>query len=583
MAAKSSNDSNSGLSLQEQLFTAIKIVFPDAEVKKINKDNFLDIYIPSVSPARGTHLFFNTVKGVIKVGYYTRDEVFINNVVSVAHQSIDVASNGLRIKGNPKFDDVEAAVAATLDFLSAILNESINRPLNTNEQLTDSGVEIEKLISSFVEKKGNYHIYEFLENYLVEGEIVIVNIDQEDLKVAASDEAELSGFVSIVGSVNFDSWSELSQFIGKKEANWVKKQYKDVSLSGIVLFYCNSNYVYSYSKQKEEDFYDESVEESVPIKIDEVTIPQILEEINADKNLKHIQITYYINDYSDLYFGLVYKVNNCKVEVNRVNWFNDSYWTGEIEREELVEGLIKYLKGQINGLELFEEYIHSDDWKFDRAGNLDNGVEFSITDLNGLDKIPKNLQDEEGELDVWELSNYLVPEEEDLYDENKGLAYSYEFSLNGKTYGLVIDRSNEQESELDNDALIAARWKEETPARLTLLFDSLLALLSQFHTRGSNEEEIQYFMVEFESILSSEIILSNTKILNKVRRKANKEWEEKDEEEWVERYCSAYEILVRDFNLVSEINKSLITLSKMPEEDSGEYNFSVLDNLNIPY
>jgi hypothetical protein len=583
MAAKSSNDSNSGLSLQEQLFTAIKIVFPDAEVKKINKDNFLDIYIPSVSPARGTHLFFNTVKGVIKVGYYTRDEVFINNVVSVAHQSIDVASNGLRIKGNPKFDDVEAAVAATLDFLSAILNESINRPLNTNEQLTDSGVEIEKLISSFVEKKGNYYIYEFLENYLVEGEIVIVNIDQEDLKVAASDEAELSGFVSIVGSVNFDSWSELSQFIGKKEANWVKKQYKDVSLSGIVLFYCNSNYVYSYSKPKEEDFYDESVEESVPIKIDEVTIPQILEEINADKNLKHIQITYYINDYSDLYFGLVYKVNNCKVEVNRVNWFNDSYWTGEIEREELVEGLIKYLKGQINGLELFEEYIHSDDWKFDRAGNLDNGVEFSITDLNGLDKIPKNLQDEEGELDVWELSNYLVPEEEDLYDENKGLAYSYEFSLNGKTYGLVIDRSNEQESELDNDALIAARWKEETPARLTLLFDSLLALLSQFHTRGSNEEEIQYFMVEFESILSSEIILSNTKILNKVRRKANKEWEEKDEEEWVERYCSAYEILVRDFNLVSEINKSLITLSKMPEEDSGEYNFSVLDNLNIPY
>jgi hypothetical protein len=583
MAAKSSNDSNSGLSLQEQLFTAIKIVFPDAEVKKINKDNFLDIYIPSVSPARGTHLFFNTVKGVIKVGYYTRDEVFINNVVSVAHQSIDVASNGLRIKGNPKFDDVEAAVAATLDFLSAILNESINRPLNTNEQLTDSGVEIEKLISSFVEKKGNYYIYEFLENYLVEGEIVIVNIDQEDLKVAASDEAELSGFVSIVGSFNFDSWSELSQFIGKKEANWVKKQYKDVSLSGIVLFYCNSNYVYSYSKPKEEDFYDESVEESVPIKIDEVTIPQILEEINADKNLKHIQITYYINDYSDLYFGLVYKVNNCKVEVNRVNWFNDSYWTGEIEREELVEGLIKYLKGQINGLELFEEYIHSDDWKFDRAGNLDNGVEFSITDLNGLDKIPKNLQDEEGELDVWELSNYLVPEEEDLYDENKGLAYSYEFSLNGKTYGLVIDRSNEQESELDNDALIAARWKEETPARLTLLFDSLLALLSQFHTRGSNEEEIQYFMVEFESILSSEIILSNTKILNKVRRKANKEWEEKDEEEWVERYCSAYEILVRDFNLVSEINKSLITLSKMPEEDSGEYNFSVLDNLNIPY
>ncbi|WP_395806137.1 hypothetical protein, partial [Daejeonella sp.] len=82
MASESSNNSNSGLSLQQQLFAGIKVVYPAAEAKKINKDNFLDIYIPSVSPARGTHLFFNTVKGAIKVGYYTRDEDFINKVVS---------------------------------------------------------------------------------------------------------------------------------------------------------------------------------------------------------------------------------------------------------------------------------------------------------------------------------------------------------------------------------------------------------------------------------------------------------------------------------------------------------------------
>jgi hypothetical protein len=587
MASKSSNNSNSGLSLQEQLFTAIKVVFPDAEAKKINKDNFLDIYIPSVSPARGTHLFFNTVKGAIKVGFYIRDEVFINNVVSVAYQSIDVASNGLRIIGNPKFVDVESAVAATLDFLSAILNENVKIPLNTNEQVIERGAEIEKineeLINSFVEKKGHDYLCEFLENYLVDGEIVIITIDQAELIIAANDEAELSELVSTTGSVDFNSWSELSKFIGKKEANWVKKEFKSEDPSGIVLFYCNGNYVYSFSKSKEEGFLEDSIEESESLNIDRITIPQILNEINADKKLKHIQITYYINDYSDLNFGLVYKVNNCKVEVNRVNWFNDSYWTGEIERDDLIEGMTKYLEGQISGLELFEDYMHADDWKFDRAGILDNGVEFSITDLNGLENIPKNLQDEEGELDVWELSNYLVPVEEDLYDENKGRTFSYEFSLNGKTYGLVIDRSNEREAEVDNDVLMAVRWMEETPARITLLFDSLLALLSQFHTRGSNEDEIQYFMVEFENIVSSEIILSNNKILDKVRNKLIKEWDKKDEEEWVDRYCSAYEILVSDFNLESEINKSLITLSSMPEEDSGELNFSVLDNLDIPY
>lgn len=565
MASKSSNNSNSGLSLQEQLFTAIKVVFPDAEAKKINKDNFLDIYIPSVSPARGTHLFFNTVKGAIKVGFYIRDEVFINNVVSVAYQSIDVASNGLRIIGNPKFVDVESAVAATLDFLSAILNENVKIPLNTNEQVIERGAEIEKineeLINSFVEKKGHDYLCEFLENYLVDGEIVIITIDQAELIIAANDEAELSELVSTTGSVDFNSWSELSKFIGKKEANWVKKEFKSEDPSGIVLFYCNGNYVYSFSKSKEEGFLEDSIEESESLNIDRITIPQILNEINADKKLKHIQITYYINDYSDLNFGLVYKVNNCKVEVNRVNWFNDSYWTGEIERDDLIEGMTKYLEGQISGLELFEDYMHADDWKFDRAGILDNGVEFSITDLNGLENIPKNLQDEEGELDVWELSNYLVPVEEDLYDENKGRTFSYEFSLNGKTYGLVIDRSNEREAEVDNDVLMAVRWMEETPARITLLFDSLLALLSQFHTRGSNEDEIQYFMVEFENIVSSEIILSNNKILDKVRNKLIKEWDKKDEEEWVDRYCSAYEILVSDFNLESEINKSLITLS----------------------
>jgi uncharacterized protein (TIGR02145 family) len=200
--------------------------------------------------------------------------------------------------------------------------------------------------------------------------------------------------------------------------------------------------------------------------LDKNTIPQILKEINADKNLKHIQITYYINNYSDLYFGLVYKVNNCNVEVNRVNWYNDSYWTGEIEREQLIEGLTEYHNGQINGLELFDEYIHADDWKFDRAGTLDNGVEFSITDLNNLTDIPKNLQDEDGELDVWELSNYLGSEEEDLYDENIGRTFSYEFSLNGKTYGLIIDRSNEEK--IDEEEM--AEDEAESSDKASLFF-----------------------------------------------------------------------------------------------------------------
>jgi hypothetical protein len=584
MASESSNNSNSGLSLQQQLFAGIKVVYPAAEAKKINKDNFLDIYIPSVSPARGTHLFFNTVKGAIKVGYYTRDEDFINKVVSQASESIDAASNGLRIKGNPKFDDVESAVAAALDFLSAILNKKLEQPINSAVKQVTEVPEKEEinqdLIDAFLEIWGNDDLSEFLENYLVDGEIVVLTIEPEDFIAAVKDDTGYSDLVNTLGSVDMDSWSDLAELIGKKEANNAKKEYKDEDPSGIVLFYCEGKYVYAFSNPKEDSDvdHDELIEDNQSLKLDNDTIPQILEELNADKKLKQIEITYYINDYSDLYFGLIYKVNNCNVEVNRVNWYNDSYWTGEIEREDLIEGLTEYVKGNITGLELFESYIHADYWKFDRPGNLDNGVNFSITDLNGLTDIPKNLQDDDGELDVWELSNEIVQEEEDLYDDNKGMAYSYEFSINGKTYGLTIDRL----TAVDNDAIMAARWKEESSDRITLLFDSLFVVLLNFHTRGSKENGTKFLMVEFENLISKEIIISNTEILAKVRNKVIDEFNEKDEEEWIERYSSAYEILVNDFNLVSEINKSLIKLSRMPEEDSGECDFSILSNLKVP-
>jgi hypothetical protein len=120
---KKSFTGNTITSLQEQLFAAIKLVFTDSEAKKINKDNFLDIYIQSVSPARGTHLFFNTSKNEIKIGYYTRDENFIKLVTDNNFIEIEAASNGLRIKGNPTFSSVDKAVPAALNFLGGILND----------------------------------------------------------------------------------------------------------------------------------------------------------------------------------------------------------------------------------------------------------------------------------------------------------------------------------------------------------------------------------------------------------------------------------------------------------------------------
>lgn len=112
--------------IQQDLLNGLKEIFKDAVAKKIDKDNFLDIHVPSINPAKGTHLFFNTSKGVIKIGFYVRDEKFIKSVVENAPTSIEAASNGLRVLGNPEFINVKDALIAAQKFLSAFSNSNVN-------------------------------------------------------------------------------------------------------------------------------------------------------------------------------------------------------------------------------------------------------------------------------------------------------------------------------------------------------------------------------------------------------------------------------------------------------------------------
>ena len=207
MATESSN--NSELSLQEQLFTAIQNKYPDAEAKKINKDNFLDIYIPSISAGRGTHLFFNTVKGAIKIGYYTRDESFINKVVSIASKSIEGASNGLRITGNPKFDDVKDALSAAFDFLSDMTNDS---PVSTIIEDKKS-IEIESIEDVATKFRDSYSdeeelaesISSYLDDFSEKGKIVVLQIEEEDLIKSTNNHDLLSGdLFTLIGVVPLD-------------------------------------------------------------------------------------------------------------------------------------------------------------------------------------------------------------------------------------------------------------------------------------------------------------------------------------------------------------------------------------------
>ncbi|MEY3565588.1 MAG: hypothetical protein RJA23_1758, partial [Bacteroidota bacterium] len=162
----------------------------------------------------------------------------------------------------------------------------------------------------------------------------------------------------------------------------------------------------------------------------------------------------------DLNYSLTYKVKKATIEVNRVNWFNDSYWTGKIDRKELIKGLKSFLKGSIDATELVNDYFSRDliDYEFNGAGNFDNGVELEITDLGELTEVPENLQDEDGNLDAFALSNNVVVQEEDLYDTNVGEAYSYQLTINDKTYELVVADSEEDSSSEEEEIFVG--WED---------------------------------------------------------------------------------------------------------------------------
>ncbi len=107
-------------SLQQRLAAAMMQRYPDAEVKKIDKDNFLDIHLPTVHPKRGTHLFFNTARGGIKIGFQCRDEEFVARALQ-DEDSLESFANGIRLAENPSFADADAALRAAQDFIAKLV------------------------------------------------------------------------------------------------------------------------------------------------------------------------------------------------------------------------------------------------------------------------------------------------------------------------------------------------------------------------------------------------------------------------------------------------------------------------------
>ncbi len=107
------------MSLQRQIADRIVDLFSDATIKKIDKDNFLDIHLPSVNEQKGTHIFFNTSKNKVKIGFYCRDNDFVAKAVNSSNV-LETYSQGIRLASNPTLEDADSTISAAITLINAI-------------------------------------------------------------------------------------------------------------------------------------------------------------------------------------------------------------------------------------------------------------------------------------------------------------------------------------------------------------------------------------------------------------------------------------------------------------------------------
>ena len=117
------------MSIQKEIAIQIIEIYKDAQIKKIDVDNFLDIHLPGLHSAKGSHLYFNTAKDNIKIGFYCRDVEFIEQVITRS-DSIEKVSNGIRPSNNPIFTNPSDAIKEAMNFINSIKGNDPNKKLN---------------------------------------------------------------------------------------------------------------------------------------------------------------------------------------------------------------------------------------------------------------------------------------------------------------------------------------------------------------------------------------------------------------------------------------------------------------------
>ena len=196
------------MSIQQELAKQITETYKDARVKKVDVDNFLDIHLPGIHSAKGSHLYFNTAKDTIKLGFYCRDVEFVEQVMT-GSSSIEKVSNGIRPLNNPVFTNAKDAVEAAKSFISNIQGSGITTQTETGEE--------DDPIAFFAKLRKTW-----------EGQVQQIEVDGEEDEEVDGEEDEEMGYpmISIPGTNYLDiSDDERNAYFEKWQApsymfNW---------------------------------------------------------------------------------------------------------------------------------------------------------------------------------------------------------------------------------------------------------------------------------------------------------------------------------------------------------------------------
>jgi hypothetical protein len=267
------------MTIQEQLYQEIKKSYPDAIAKKINQDNFLDIHIPGIHTTKGTHLFFNTVKGLVKVGFYCRDEEFNKKVLKAHVTALEAYSQGLRLASNPAFDSVELAIKAANELLKLLSNTTSS---------SSEGIDVHEL-SLRMDEFDLANLNTFLSAYTESGKMVLLQIDKADLANALESDQIEPDQVHITATFKNYDWKGMKKQLSAELTEDIKNIYaKELAeTDSIVILICEGYYLYScIYEYKEEDATGETN--------DTGDYPKVLDGDLGDTGLQKLLTNIYI-------------------------------------------------------------------------------------------------------------------------------------------------------------------------------------------------------------------------------------------------------------------------------------------------